>query len=149
MHPIVLFVWIAAALGFLAYAVYELLLAIQSRKWPVTEGTVIESRVEIDRGTEGGPSMTAHVSYAYYVDGQRHVSKRVHFGGSNGVLMITSRRAPKVVARYPFDARVSVRYSPSRPDLGVLEPGVHAANFGLILVALVLLAIPIVVEISG
>ena len=86
-----------------------------SQNWPVTEGTIIESKVEYD-----GDSYSPKVRYRY----------QVHTEILDGdVITYRGFRADKsaveaYVKKYHEAAKVFVYYDPAAPANSVLEPGV-------------------------
>lgn len=96
--------------------------AIQS--WPVTEGTVTESRVIGDR------ALRPNIVYSYTVDA---VSFRDStyldeppFGGRN----VKQQEAEAIVADYPVGTKVQVHYNPLQPSVSVLRTSPDWAIFG-------------------
>jgi Protein of unknown function (DUF3592) len=99
--------------------------AIQSKRWPQTQGQVTESKV-VEHSTADPNHVTRRhivyepcVSYTYKVGNQAHSSRQI----AMGVLQTSEADADKVIARYPVGAKVAVFHDPKRPELAVLEPG--------------------------
>lgn len=117
-----LFVVIGGAFAFFGYRSYQL--GTQSKAWPVTDGSVIQSEV-VKRTRTTGTGTKRHkvvehipeVAYAYKVDGQSYRSSRITFGAANKL------DAGKTLARYPKGKHIQVFYNPRKPDQAVLEPG--------------------------
>jgi hypothetical protein len=96
----------------------------QSRRWPATSGTVLESWVrecESTAASETTPTLLYEpvVRYTYAVNGQQRESRQIAFLVVRG----SKEAAEKVVARYPEGATVPVYHHPRLPYLAVLEPG--------------------------
>ena len=122
-----LFVVIGAAFAFFGFRSYQL--GIQSKGWPATNGSVIQSEVVKRTRTTGTGAnrrkVVEHipeVAYSYSVDGQPYRSSRITFGAINKL------NAGKTVARYPKGKRIKVFYNPQKPDQAVLAPGAGATG---------------------
>jgi hypothetical protein len=95
----------------------------QSRRWPATTGTVLESWVCEGEGSSGDTPSTLYepvVRYSYEVNGEKRESRQIAF---LAVRSTSEAAAQKVVAKYPKGAKVTVYYHPKLPYLAVLEPG--------------------------
>jgi hypothetical protein len=108
---------IAIGVCLMAWAAVQLWLARDSRKWPMTRGT-IETAV-VQRVNADSPRYAVAVSYAYEVGGTRYTGKRVHFGyaasGEEEDFAQARRR------KYMAFREVTVRYSPDDPRESTLE----------------------------
>ena len=94
-----------------------------ARRWPVARGTVLESRVDESRDSDGGWDYRSVVTYQYQVDQQVYTSNLLAFGSrslSEGGVA-GEKRAHETVAKYPVGGHVEVRYHPKRPAQSVLE----------------------------
>lgn len=96
--------------------------AVASLDWPVAEGTVVESRLQLWRsnGPSNAEEQIARVVFTYEVDARRYAADTPEWtviGAGWG------SDAEGVVARYPRGARVPVRYDPANPHRAVLRPG--------------------------
>jgi hypothetical protein len=116
--------------------------ALSSRRWPVVPGRIVASRAVTRRVTSGDGTddvRSAHITYTYDVAGRRHQGRRVVAG------RIGSLFATRALRRYRKGDACRVAHHPGRPQVAVLEPGVHAVHllmpaFGLVLLALGLAA---------
>ncbi len=92
--------------------------------WPVTDGTVVESRVIGDR------ALRANIVYSYVVNNATFRDStdldEPAFGGKN----IKRQEAETIAAAYPVGARVSVHYNPVNPNDSVLRTSPDWAIFG-------------------
>jgi hypothetical protein len=93
-----------------------------AESWPIAQGTVTASEVNIRRSrSQKGQRQTSYspaVSYSYTVAGKTYFADRIGFGQSSG----TSRaKAETVAARYPAGAEIAVRYDPQDPSVATLE----------------------------
>jgi hypothetical protein len=99
--------------------------ALQSRRWPQTQGRVTESEVressrqDDDSSHKLSYSYEPRVCYSYTVDGKILESRQIAIG----VVLGSKADAAKVIARYPVGARVTVYHHARKPYLAVLEPG--------------------------
>jgi len=106
----------AVALG---HGFVNLSRAVDSEQWPLASGEVLESVVATE--WSDGKMYYPAVRYRYSVGGKSYEAERVRFGGPLKASWRSSAEA--VVARYQKGRQVRVRYSPSHPELAVLEPG--------------------------
>ncbi|MBK7973462.1 MAG: DUF3592 domain-containing protein [Deltaproteobacteria bacterium] len=91
-------------------------LGLASRGWPTTEATIESSQV-VSRPRHVDPE----VRFRYGVEGQGYTSERIRFWF---LPRLASWEAEHWVGRFPAGARERVAYSPARPGLAVLAPGV-------------------------
>jgi hypothetical protein len=91
-----------------------------SLTWPTCDGQVTRANIESGRDNEGRWTYSAHIAYAYAVNGQNHNANRVAWGGraSSGNV----REAEAMIARYPVGSAVKVYYNPGKPGEAVLDP---------------------------
>ncbi|NKB71589.1 MAG: DUF3592 domain-containing protein [Candidatus Latescibacteria bacterium] len=111
-----------AGLYFLWWNLQRLYWTLHISHWHFTVGTVTESKVDIDDGSDSYRYSPA-VTYTYQVDGHHYTGDRIHFATSG---LTSPRQAQQQTAPYPKGARVKVYYQPSRPERAVLEPGLNA-----------------------
>lgn len=137
LRTILALVFVAFACGFFLMALWHLLNALESRKWPVAPGVVTSALVKEDRTNEG-VTWWPEVWYRFTVDGEEHAGNRGFFGGSTGQAF-----ASRLVKKYPIGTPVQVHYNPENPKESVLEPGVKWPLVATMLVILVFLAIAI------
>lgn len=126
-----------ALLGFgvLTFTAQPTLRSFATRRWPLVEATILESRVVRERND--GIWYEARLSYAYEVNGKRYVGSLLR--GTPSVIWGLPWFARRVIARYPAGRRVYVAYSPSDPACAVLERGVNVgwlAGASLVVAAL-------------
>jgi hypothetical protein len=115
-----LFVVAGIAFAFIGYTSYQS--GMESKNWPVANGSVIQSKIEKRTETTGtGTSKRkvvksyAVVKYTYAVGNRDYQSSRITFG--------QSKDAYKTVSRYPKGKNIQVYYDPENPAQAVLEPG--------------------------
>ncbi|MFZ0449149.1 MAG: DUF3592 domain-containing protein [Desulfatiglandaceae bacterium] len=115
-----LFVVAGIAFAFIGYTSYQR--GMESKNWPVANGSVIQSKIEKRTETTGtGTSKRkvvksyAVVKYTYAVGNRDYQSSRITFG--------QSKDAYKTVSRYPKGKNIQVYYDPENPAQAVLEPG--------------------------
>jgi len=117
------------------YLMYSILRAIgdewASRSWPAVQGTIVSSQVIRD-----DDQYRADVRFTYEIAGRPYKGDTVAFtlrGLSSG----SDSAAKEIVRRYPPGAAVRVTYDPSNSAKGVLEPGLHAISFVILVMVLV------------
>ena len=113
----------------------DILKAQKSRSWPTASGTVLDSGMEANQSRdEDGDIKTTYgatIQYKYTVDGQEFVGDRRTF---SNVRTSSVRNTEKILERYPLGSSVDVFYDPDDPSSSVLESGVGAATYILLLV---------------
>jgi hypothetical protein len=119
----------------LGFALVKMVLKTRTSKdWANTVGTIIESRIEVQKDSEG---QTDHpiVAYEYTVNGQLFRSQQIDFGGEGS----GGTGAKSLVKKYPSGKSVTVYYNPNNPSEAVLERSAVGAMlmFGLGLVILI------------
>jgi hypothetical protein len=94
-----------------------------SARWPVAQGTVLDSSVEPVRD-QRSVSYRPHVRYRYQVQGRPYVSDVLAFG-AGGVETRAKQEADAFIQRHATGSTVEVRYAPDEPALACIECG-HA-----------------------
>ncbi len=97
--------------------------AVDSKNWPVVQGTVISSNVIRPSGKS--TKYVAEVTYTYTVNQKEFTGKKLKATAARG----TSEWAKAKVEEYPVNAFVTVHYNPDKPELAVIEPGLQSDNF--------------------
>lgn len=117
---------------FALFAVYRLVSALRTYRWPTTTGTVRGTRIRSSSG-EGTTTYRPKIRYEYEVQGTSYVSSRIAVG--DWPSFRSRSKARSWLEEYPDGDQVTVRYNPRRPDKSVLEPrGVLGSLFLLVLV---------------
>lgn len=141
--PIVGFV-----LGLLAFSsgIVFIIRSLRSRRWPVTHGRVISSKIledweSSDSSTVSGMSNYTYkpeIVFEYDVEGTTYVSNMVSmidYQSSN------ISRSKKIMAKYPEESDVRVYYDPSDPSRGVLEPQSIGGSCMIIIIGFIFIVI--------
>jgi hypothetical protein len=94
-----------------------------ARRWPVARGTVVESRVEDYRDSDGDWIYRPVITYQYDVGGRVYTNDLLAFGARSLTRggIGAERKAQASVARYPLGGNVEMHYHPERPEESVLE----------------------------
>jgi Protein of unknown function (DUF3592) len=129
--------FIAAASAMFLLTLWQLLTALESRKWPAAPGVVTNARIKEDR-SDNGTVYWPEVWYRFTVNGEERTGNRAFYGGST-----TRAFAWTLVRKYPIGTAVQVHYDPDNPKESVLEPGVQWPLVATMLVTLLFLAIGI------
>jgi len=138
-------------LAMLALIVSSLREAAAMKRWPVSKGRVLSSKVEECRADAGSGNfggsrgrMTLYrpvVVYEYEVDGQRFRGDRI--AQSPGMNKGVADFARETVRRYATGSAVDVRFNPERPGESVLEPLVPKAWIFALFIAVALLILAV------
>jgi hypothetical protein len=114
-------VFLATGAGVCIWSAFAMVDAVRSRHWPEAAGVITQSTMKIARDADGGPSYGSNVTYTDTVNDQQFTGRRVRFGD----VFVMSYAGPirRIMRRYPVGKPVIVRFDPSDPKIGVLEPG--------------------------
>jgi hypothetical protein len=115
-------VFAAFGLASLVWSAWNVVQALDSRRWPAVGGVIVASQLQ-RVPTDGGFGYRPAISYRYEVRGWRFISSRIQFG--DRLVLSWSRRAQRILQKYPVGMRVSVRYEPDDAEEAVLEAGIH------------------------
>lgn len=100
-------------------------LARASASWPQVPGEIVASKM-VTRSMSSSDGRdevrNARITYRYEVAGRSYQGQRI-VAGPLGVLF-----AKRVVRRYPKGKACRVAHHPQRPQVAVLEPGVHVIH---------------------
>ena len=107
------------------------MLATQALTWTyaATEGTVLESRIEQAKDSDGDTTFDAKIAYEYAAGGRKHRGETIRHlemrmnGGR--------QQAQESVQRFPVGKRVTVYFDPDRPAKSVLERDLRGGDFFL------------------
>lgn len=107
-----------------------------SATWPAAPGHIVASHVKrsVSHGRHGSStSYTPEINYTYLVAGKTYTGTVVTPGRNWG-----SKSSFAAVNAHPAGSTAPVYYSPGDPSVALLEPGLHASNFGRLLLGMVL-----------
>jgi hypothetical protein len=116
-------------------AVRETVRSASTRRWPVTSGAVIESRV--DEEWNDGKWHHLKIAYRYEIYGKTYVGTHIH--AAPPTVWSWSWPARRTAEKYAIGSRVRVYYSPSDPSESVLERGISAARLVSLVVVMTIL----------
>jgi len=100
-------------------------IGLETENWHMTEGTVIESRVNITVG-RGGSLKSPRITYDYEFAGKTYRGKRVSYAN---VWTDVNNDVFEFIKLYPAGSRMTVYYNPIKPSQSVLVPGSHWRAF--------------------
>lgn len=120
-------VFLAAGIGLSIWGHGMLAEAKASADWPTVQGKVTSSGVSVRKSTSGSGSKKRtstvyepSVIYDYTVNGKSYTSHRITAGDFSSS---SSKRAHRIVNKYPAGSTATVYYNPDEPYQSVLEPG--------------------------
>jgi Protein of unknown function (DUF3592) len=107
--------------------------AAQSSGWPTTPGEVTRSTIKssTSSGRHRGTSYTPDIAYTYFVSERTYTGTVTVPGREWGLAS-----SEEVVRLFPQGSKPRVVYSPTDPSKSLLEPGLHTANFGQVMLGL-------------
>ena len=128
--------FLLAGCAMLTAGLWRYKLALDSRTWPVTVGSIVyaeeRSNTSEVRDSDGerhsATSYGAPLAYRFEVNGKTYFSNIRCFGALSGA---SKDWAQSILDRYPTGARVPVSYHPADPNTAVLEPGVTSEAYWL------------------
>lgn len=122
-----LFCWlfIVLGVGITGWGGWTLIRSVRTNDWPVTEGVIQSARQESHRGTKGGTTYSAEVTYTYQVAKASYTGSKIAIGQMSS----SSEYAQGVLSRYPVGGKVAVHYSATDPADAVLETGIHGGTW--------------------
>lgn len=105
------------------------LLQRQARSWPEASAVVLDSRVAVNRDSDGD-TYRAEITYSYTWEGREHVSDRYNFS----TVYTSGRQGKEEIAKaYPPGRRFRCFVNPADPAYAVVSREVDSAKwFGLI-----------------
>jgi hypothetical protein len=116
-------------------------LALNSRNWPETSGTVTQSelRNRLAGTSEGEKTISTYtIAYEYTVRGNKYTGSTVAFGK-----LISPEAA---VGKYRPGKNITVFYDAKRPSKSVLEPGSNMGNYLGLLFGIVIMGLSFLIK---
>lgn len=119
-------------IGFIASLIlgWSIMRGQQSRSWPSTSGTILQSAIDTFQSTdEDGSTSTTYgvrLQYQFSVGGRQYEGSRRAF---TNMRTSSYRRTQKILDAYPQGGAVTVFYDPDDPSSCVLEPGVNKGAY--------------------
>ena len=108
--------------------------AVESKNWPVTNGTITGSEVA------GSIKYYPSISYTFTINGVDYSSDQIsnmNFRTKNKDVV------QEIVNRYPAGSVAVVHYNSKNPSKSYLEPGITTGHILLLLFGVLALAIPV------
>ena len=103
------------------HGLVQLRRARASRRWPVCEAVVVESKIR-GHGGKRGPSYEPVVRYQYSYGGATYEGRRIMFSGYG--FRSTQEDVARFLEPVPKGASIGVHVCPRDPRLSVILPGV-------------------------
>ena len=113
--------------GFITHGIYK---QAMSQYYPSVDGQVIHSEVGSHRGSKGGTSYSADITYQFVVNGQTFTKDRLRY---DPISSSSYAAAFETVAAHPVNSTIRVFYNPADPQDAVLFTGIAGADFMLVL----------------
>ena len=114
---LIYFLLIVSLLGALFIA-WEYMQGYASRKWPETNGKIVQSDIKIIPGNK--KEKAPLIYYEYIVGNQTYYSRRLTM---NLAAVVKNDDAEKLLSKYPLGKEVHVKYHPIFKGYSVLEVG--------------------------
>ena len=126
---------LGAGLLMFLFSSIQLIKAFNSRFWPTTSGTILQSQVDRSPGRDRSRNFRANIVFEYKVSGEKCINNRISF--SSKLYTSSAQRASKIVAAFKKDQQVTVYYPPKNPLEGILKPGANREQITGIILSLV------------
>lgn len=110
------------------FGVKNLMIADESRSWPIAQGIILSSEIEYIPSSGGKGSYHASVTYNYEVAGVVYTGKRIRIASLGAG---DPDYARGILDRYPLDKTVDVSYDPADPAASLLETGLALSDWFL------------------
>lgn len=128
---VIVLILLGGGLWFLGWSLWEILLARDSTRWPVTTGTITVSQVVSEEDQVLGTifhwrTYRPDVHYRYQIGGQQYDGARVLFSQR----WLTRAAAEALAQPYRPGRPVVVHHHPVRPSLAVLQPDISWPGLG-------------------
>jgi hypothetical protein len=120
---IILLTILSVGLTLIGLSVRAIMKSKKASGWPVAEGSVIQSRMITNFGSDSGVTYDAWIVYRYTVNGVEYTSTRISYGP----LFSTTRKKRKIsalVRKYRESGKAKVYYNPDKAKESVLKPEV-------------------------
>lgn len=128
-------------LWFFGVALKNIVMGAISKRWHLTSGNIVSSRVKIESGDEAAHSgdivssagyrYSVDVVYEYTANSVKHSGRKVLFAETTSKNL---QSIQAIVHRYPAGSIKNVCYDPMTPSRAVLEPGVQTSNFPTLII---------------
>jgi hypothetical protein len=144
MNYILWIVNICAGIGiiFIVHFTYIFILSKRSKKWKITDGEIISSKMQ-ESNFDDGAIYKAVIQYKYTIGEKEYFSNRMFYGDYIGKNF--SKSIQTLVSKYTKGTTVLVYYNPQHPNKSVLEPGIHLVIYRELLAGILLLLLSIVI----
>jgi len=137
---------IAGGITFFAWGLPPLQLSSTSMSWPMVQGTITKSEIDIWR-SDGITHYQPDIVYDYTVDGKNYSSSKITVGDQS--LDNSTSPAKSIRQKYPVDKQVEVYYDPELPASSALKRGIEKDDLVLAAITLLFLVIGLLVVFSG
>ena len=126
---ILIFLWVFIVIGLCMIwrGIQTIKTAIETKKWLYTLGEIVRSDVSESDDDDGKKFYTPVVEYTYSVNGCQYKGNTILIGAN----LSDYRRAKpqKVASKYVTNQKISVYYNPNKPQISVIETGLHKTTF--------------------
>lgn len=118
---------LSALIGILiiGFGLYQHFMAKKSESWPITEGTIVYSKLVNGKNSDNEITYRPLVKYSFVVDGNTFVSNQIYFGEMSE--QHSAKLPIKYIKQFPVSSKVTIFYHPFNPKNSVLIP--YERNF--------------------
>ncbi len=112
-------------LAWFTYSAIGVAKAMQAKRWPTVQGTVLSTEVKRGQSSKGSSKYIPVIRYSYEVDSAQYLSEKYSSTTARG----SSMWAKEVVSQFPAYSKVTVHYNPENPKESILKPGLQSDDY--------------------
>ena len=117
----------------------------QASRWPTTQGTVLSSKLDVNRNSDGGDTYRIDVRYRYAVAGRDFESNQYDATGVSIHSGFGLDKMRAAVAAHPPGSTVVVHYDPADPADAMLSTAVPAGTFAFVWFPILFCTLPVLI----
>jgi len=125
MEAVIIMILVGA--GFLIKSLNNIIVGNASYDWPSTEGTIVDSEIEVVPDEMSVVHYRPKISYKYAIDGIQYYSDHYTFRND---LLYSETEADEVLKNYITNMDIPVYYHPADPTVAVLLRGRDNGSIG-------------------
>lgn len=112
-------------LAWFTYSAIGVAKALQAKRWPTVQGTVLSAEVKRGQSSKGSSKYIPMIRFSYEVDNAQYLSDQYSSTTARG----SSMWAKEVISQYPAYSKVTVHYNPENPEESILKPGLQSDDY--------------------
>jgi hypothetical protein len=119
----------------LGYGMYNLVRALQAKRWASATGVITSAGLDISLGRHGDRHIQPRIHYRYEIGGRQYTNSKISYGRG-----FNFSDAQRYVKKYPKGQHVTVYYNPRNRKYSCLERAIEplGVSFGVLVPAIFL-----------